>query len=154
MTKKDSLKYKFGLNKRIQDFLDILDLDPENQYDLTNIPNLIYYFKDVERYDFNIQRMPGNHFHFSLGLSYKESIDKEDGSGEEEKEITFYFKKIYKNLHCPLINLLKLRWIYYQEDLIKYKQSKGYLTDLEKSKLESELWYHMDYFTKLLNEEN
>lgn len=150
MTKKDSLKYKFGLNKRIQDFLDILDLDPENQYDLTNIPNLIYYFKDVKRYDFNIQRMPGNHFHFSLCLSYKK-IDEETG---EEYESTFWFKKIYKNLHCPLIDLLKLRWIYYQEDLIKYKQSKGYLTDLEKSKLESELWYHMDYFTKHLNEEN
>ena len=153
MAKKDSLKYKFGLNKRIKDFLDILDLDPENQYDLTNIPNLIYYFKDVERYDFNIQRVTGNHFHFSLGLSYKKSIDKEDGSGEEKIEKEFWFKKIYKNLHYPLIDLLKLRWIYYQEDLIKYKQSKGCLTDLEKNKLESELWYHMDYFTKHLNED-
>ena len=75
-------------------------------------------------------------------------------TGEEKIEKEFWFKKIYKNLHCPLIDLLKLRWIYYQEDLIKYKQSKGYLTDLEKSKLESELWYHMDYFTKHLNEEN
>ena len=105
MSKRNTLKYKLGINKRIQDFLDILNLDPENQYDLTNIPNLIYYFNDVEGYDFEIKRIPDNQFHFSLKLQYTE-YDKEEGKNIEKN---FWFKKIYKNLHYPLIDLLKLR---------------------------------------------
>lgn len=147
MTKNKSLKYKFGINKRIQDFLDILNLDPENQYDLTNIPNLIYYFKDVEGYDFEIKRISDNQFHFSLKLQYNE-YDKEMGRNMEKN---FWFKKIYKNLHYLLIDLLKLRWIYHQEKLIRYGESKGILSKTEKIMLKNNLWYHMNYFIKQLD---
>lgn len=142
MSKNKTLKYKFGLNKRIQDFLDILNLDPENQYDLTNIPSLIYYFKDVERYDFEIKRIPDNQFYFSLKLQYTE-YDKEEGKNIEKY---FWLKKIYKNLHYPLIDLLKLKWIYYQEKLIRYGESKGILSEIEKIMMKNNLWYHKNYF--------
>lgn len=137
-----TLKYKLGINKRIQDFLDILNLDPKNQYDLTNIPNLIYYFKDIEGYDFEIKRIPDNQFHFSLKLQYTE-YDKEGGKDIEKY---FWFKKTYKNLHYPLIDLLKLRWIYYQEKLIRYGESKGILSETEKIMIKNNLWYHKNYF--------
>lgn len=142
MAKNKSLKYKMGLNKRIRDFLDILNLDPENQYDLTNIPNLLYYFKDIEGYDFEIKRIPNNQFHFSLKLQYTE-YDKEEDRNIEKY---FWFKKIYKNLHYSLIDLLKLRWIYYQEKLIRYGESKGILSETEKIMMKNNLWYHKNYF--------